>query len=129
MVTIGIFKMPYEPQASVNHMHGRGKDGKGTYLKPKASAWKKHLTSLVSDWVRTNGVTVGSKAVTIDLVAAFPPMGGKRGRKPDASNFIKLANDAISEALKVDDWRFGGSYKSGTENADDPHLLYMVEIQ
>ena len=127
MTTLGRFVMPYNVHASSNHMYGRGKR---TFLHPEARNWRRLLTDQVRQWIENHGIFIKpGHIVTISLTTHFPRERGGRGkgRKPDPSNFLKLAQDGIAAALKIDDHTFQVHAILGPED-DLGYLVYQVEL-
>jgi Holliday junction resolvase RusA-like endonuclease len=123
------FKMPYIPEASVNHSHGRGRQGQ-TYLKPEAAWWGNILRQMVQTWADEEGLTVkAGQEVVVTVHASFPR---KAGQRPDATNFSKLAQDSIAAGFGLSvkqDWGF--KERTGEVRFDDDEggwLYYEVEV-
>ena len=128
MAIVGMFDMPYIPEASKNHREGKGKNGK-SFVKPAAKSWERSLSIKVSEWAKTNQVTIPQDYKwAIALFATFADTGG---RTPDAHNFLESAIDAIAKGLKIDDNSKRlpeGYWKVLSTNAPESKLTYWVTI-
>jgi len=125
---VGIFKLPYEPKASKNHMYGYTKAGR-KFIHPQARAWRKELSNRIQDWRSNNSITLlpGHK-VSIVVTCHFPPRGGRRGRKPDAPNFIDLTIDAVKDGLGIDDNSFDCHAINGDSDPGEGYIVCQVEL-
>ncbi|MCK6625554.1 MAG: hypothetical protein L6R45_10310 [Anaerolineae bacterium] len=125
-----IFTMPYIPEASVNHSHTRHKYTGQPIKKPVTKKWQMVLVQMVRTWTDEQRITLPPGGhVVIWLTAEFPLQPGTR---PNADNFLKIAQDAIAEGLGTDDdiYPFRARVKSEVYN-QPPHqgnLHYEVLI-
>lgn len=122
---VGRFTMPYNKNVSVNQMYGRKPR---VYLHPESRQWKTTLIVMVKNWLIVNGITPpkAQARVWINLRAYFPR---QRGRRPDAHNFLKLAADAIAEALGTDDSSFVVGVEDVNHKCKKGQLIYEVSFE
>lgn len=125
-----IFTMPYTPEASVNHSHMRSRSTGRPIKKPEAKKWQMVLTQMVRTWADEQGIILPPGGhVVIWLTAEFPKQSGTR---PNADNFLKVAQDSIAEGLGTDDDIYPFRARVKAESYDQPphqgNLHYEVLI-
>lgn len=117
-----IVEMPYDGKASVNAAYRRGR-GRGIYMVEEAKTWKLLATLSFISAMNEKDLWFTSPNIHIELDAYFPK---QVGRKPDASNFLKLFEDSVAEALQLDDHTFITGVKQVEHNCEEGRLVYTV---
>lgn len=125
-----IFSMPYIPEVSVNHSHTTNRHTGRPVKKTETKKWQMVLTQMVRTWADKEGIILPPDGhVVIWLTAEFPKQPGTR---PNADNFLKVAQDAIAEGLGTDDDIYPFRARVKAESYDQPphqgNLYYEVLI-
>ena len=130
MTTVGNFRLPYEPKASKNKMHGFNPKTGRKFLHPKARAWRKNIADQIKLWIQNNDITPPATGhpVSVSLIAHFPPQGGRRGHRSDATNFVDLTIDGVKMGLGIDDYSFSVSAQPGPTDPNGGYITCLVEL-
>lgn len=108
--------LPWPPKTT-NALY-RNIPGRGRAMVPEARAWKDGAMLLVK--VSGQGLPSGRLALTLYL---YPP----KGFRGDASNCIKLAEDAIFGAFGETDHRVAEIRVYRGYPGADPHIVAVIE--
>ena len=114
--------MPYNPQISVNHAYRRGSPRYGK--KKVVTEWLADFRLLVQNQLALLDCREVPEKVRMDIEVLCRP---RRGRRPDSSNFRKLAQDVLAAALGVDDSIFSGTDHAAVRS-DDPRIVFTVRL-
>lgn len=117
-------QMPYHPDVSINHCYGQNRGRK--YMKPHVRDWQVILAAKVANELIDNEICPQpGQEVRLRIDCHFPK---QRGRKPDPDNFIKVAQDAIAGAMRIDDHTFLSGIRKRQEVDGDGYFVYEIEV-